>query len=115
MYLVVTDAEEIIGITGLYSTEENSINRLWLGWFGIVPEYRKKGIGSYILDLTMERAVYVGCKEFCIYTNEVNTQARKLYLKHNFEELGTLQQNPHLFNMNDYYINANDIIFRKKI
>ena len=44
-----------IGITGVY-TEDIDKDSIWLDWFCVEPEYRKKGLGEQILRDTIEYA-----------------------------------------------------------
>lgn len=44
-----------IGVTGIYSYNEYPEDA-WLGWFGILEEYRNNGYGGIILDKTIELA-----------------------------------------------------------
>jgi len=60
IWLATVD-NEVIGICGLYSLNESN-DELWLGWFGVVPDKRKKGLGSCILKFVTEQASSVGCK-----------------------------------------------------
>lgn len=42
-----------IGITGIY-IEDIDFESLWLDWYGILPEYREKGIGKKVLLDTID-------------------------------------------------------------
>lgn len=42
-----------VGITGIY-VEDIDDKSLWLDWYGVIPEYRRKGIGKQILLDTIE-------------------------------------------------------------
>lgn len=42
-----------IGITGVF-TEDFDEETIWLDWYGILPEYRKQGLGKKILLDTIE-------------------------------------------------------------
>ena len=47
--------DAIIGITGLYSNEPlDETNSIWLCWFGVLKQYRKRGYGKKILEETIE-------------------------------------------------------------
>ena len=39
-----------IGIIG-YSLDSDDKQTVWLSWFGILPDYRKKGLGKQALDM----------------------------------------------------------------
>ena len=42
---LIYDNDKIIGITGVY-VEDIDNESIWLDWFAILPEYRRKGYGS---------------------------------------------------------------------
>ena len=71
-----------IGVTGVYSYNEYPEDA-WLGWFGILKEYRKNGLGGLVLDKTIKIAKEKGYKNFRIYTDEYATSAHKLYESRN--------------------------------
>lgn len=61
---------KVCGITGIY--EDLSLadddKTLWLGWFGVLPEFRRKGIGTQMLIDTIKEAKKMGAKTFRLYT-----------------------------------------------
>ena len=86
-YWIVYDEDDIVAITGLYSdfdiTETNSI---WLGWFGVRPKYRRKKIGTEVLNYTINEAYKLAkkypIKYFRLYTSiDENATAQLLYKK----------------------------------
>ena len=72
-----------IGVTGVYSYHEYP-DDAWLGWFGILKEYRKNGYGSIVLNKTIELAKEKGYKNFRLYTDEYAEDAHRLYTSHGF-------------------------------
>jgi mycothiol synthase len=53
------------------------------------PAQRRKGLGSQLLELTLNRARELGSKDILIYANERN-HASDLFLKrHNFQQVGS--------------------------
>ena len=50
---LVYDNENIIGITGVYIEDEDK-ESIWLDWFAVLPQYRKKGYGEKILLDTID-------------------------------------------------------------
>ena len=76
-YIVYLD-ETPIGVTGIYSYYEYP-DDAWLGWFGILKQYRHKGYGGLVLDKTIELAREKGYKNFRLYTDEYAKSAHKLY------------------------------------
>ena len=86
-YWLVYDDNNIVAITGLYSdfdiTETNSI---WLGWFGVRPDYRRQKIGTKVLEFTINEAYKLAkkypIKYFRLYTSiDENATAQLLYKK----------------------------------
>ena len=76
-----------VGITGMYILNlyaENVIDKddVWLGWYGILPEFRSRGIGKQSLLDTIEMAKRFKRKYFRLYTvNDINSTAYSLYEK----------------------------------
>lgn len=71
----------IVGITGIYSYFEYPEDA-WLGWFGVLSEFRKKGLGREILLWTMSQAKVGGFNTFRLYTDmEDDAEAVCLYRK----------------------------------
>lgn len=82
-YFLVYFNNNAIGITGLYQEERlGEKNTVWLGWYGILPEYRKLGLGKTILLDSIEEAKKRGFDTFRLYTSVKNCPvACKLYDK----------------------------------
>ena len=81
-YYIVYKDNQPVGITGLYIdefTQEDGV--AWLGWFGVLPEHRMKGIGYEIIMQTIKLAEEKGFHTLRLYTNKDNFSARKLYDK----------------------------------
>ena len=81
-YYIVYLGSNPIGVTGVYSYNEYPEDA-WLGWFGILKEYRKSGFGGKVLDETIKLAKEKGYKNFRLYTDEYATSAHKLYESRN--------------------------------
>ena len=89
-YFMVHDGNRI-GICGLYS--ENEIDG-WLGWFGVMPEYRNRGFGCQGLADMEQLIKSKGFKVMRIYTNRIdNANACRLYAKSGFIEDGCCEGN----------------------
>lgn len=74
-YYLVYNNDKVIGITGLYCKENiYETNSIWLGWFGVLPEYRRRGYGKNILLDTINMAINLSnkypIKYFRLYTSE---------------------------------------------
>ena len=78
-YYIVYYENMPIGVTGIYSYNEYPEDA-WLGWFGILEEYRNNGYGGIVLDKTIELAKKKGYTKFRLYTDEFAQSAHKLYV-----------------------------------
>jgi GNAT superfamily N-acetyltransferase len=76
---------ETVGITGLYKDSHNK-DTIWLGWFGVHPGYRRRGIGSTLLEFTIKEAKRRGFSILKLYTSsgENEKAAHGLYKKFGF-------------------------------
>ena len=80
-YLAKID-DKFVGITGIYYYDLDSA---WLAWYGILKEYRKKGIGRELLRKTIALVTSMDFKYMRLYTDFVdNHDAIKLYEKEGF-------------------------------
>lgn len=77
-YSIVYLEDTPIGVTGIYSYNEYP-DDAWMGWFGIIEEYRDYGYGGIVLDKTIELAKQKGYSTFRLYTDEYAKSAHKLY------------------------------------
>lgn len=94
-----------VGITGLYIMDDIDKESIWLGWFGILPEYRSKGFGRQSLLDIIEKAKKFNKKYFRLYTNDDGTStARPLYRS-------VMQICENYNNANDYNYNGNCYIY----
>jgi len=105
MYYIIRLNKIPVGVIGLYINDEIDEESIWLGWFGILPEFRSKGIGrKSILDI-IEKAKKFKRKYFRLYTNDAgDSTARPLYrsVMHICEKYN---------NINDYNYNGNCYIY----
>ena len=97
-YYLVYEEGEIVGITGLYSTEDIAdTNSIWLGWFGVLKEHRRQGKGRQILLDTIEMASNLAqkypIKFFRLYTSEKDNPI-SLILYDKIMDLKEYYQNP---------------------
>ena len=80
-----------MGISGVYADNNDEC---WLGWFGIRPEYRRKGYASSILDLQLQMMKDYGYKVCHLYTDKViNKHAVNLYIKKGFQKNSAYKDN----------------------
>jgi ribosomal protein S18 acetylase RimI-like enzyme len=87
-----TDDEKVVGWCDIFpNSNPRMIHRGSLG-MGIISEYRGKGIGSKLLESTLNQAKTFGLEkvELQVYTS--NTAAIALYKKFGFEEEGIIKR-----------------------
>lgn len=104
-YFIIKWNEIPVGVIGLYINDEIDNESIWLGWFGILPEFRSKGIGrKSILDMIDEAKKYYK-KYFRLYTNDKGSStARPLYRS-------VMQLYENYNNPNDYNYDGNCLIY----
>ena len=92
-YWLAKDSDgRIIGLTGLY-LDQSDKSIVWLGWFGVQPEHRRKGIGSLLLEYAIKESKTRGFKILKIYTStdESETAAHQLYESYGFVQSNSKQ------------------------
>ena len=72
-YLLYLD-EVCIGISGIYQYPSDPASA-WLGWFGILPAYRRYGYGSEALGIFEQTARDRGFAYARLYTDRYNNEA----------------------------------------
>ncbi|MFQ4143290.1 GNAT family N-acetyltransferase [Chlorogloeopsis sp. ULAP02] len=84
------DSSKVIGTTGLYSYKKDRNEAYWLGWTCVSSMDRGKGIGSKLVDFSIEKAQLEGKKFLRLYTSTDPTRAtaRILYQKRGFRLIG---------------------------
>jgi len=89
---VVIENSKVVGTCGIYSWRQHPKDITWLGWFTVLPKYRKKGIGSKLFTHTIRYAIKKGYRLFCIETTSHKSQrnAIRLYRKFGFEKSGQI-------------------------
>jgi GNAT superfamily N-acetyltransferase len=84
-WIVLSNTNEVIGVTGLYKTSEDPKDLVWVGWFCVRPNQREKGLGRKLLEWTVEQARIEGYKRLKLYTSTHPNEARAQNL---YEKLG---------------------------
>ena len=105
-YWVAKDKDgKVIGITGLYRADNGTERKttVWLGWFGVDPGHRKKGIGSSLLAFTIEEARRRKFKTLKLYTSlhQNEEAAHRLYEAHGFRKIGTFRDTETVYYQKD--------------
>ncbi|MES2135025.1 MAG: GNAT family N-acetyltransferase [Patescibacteria group bacterium] len=75
----VEDVDKVLGIGGLYTEVADPDTVGWIGWFGVSPDARGKGIGKSLLARLISKARKIGFKKLRLWTTsapeEINAQA----------------------------------------
>lgn len=70
-YWIVYKDDKVVGISGIYEYPElGEVETAWLGWFGVLDEYRGMGYGREILEKTIEIAKQRGFTKFRLYSSK---------------------------------------------
>jgi len=95
-FVAVDDKGDVIGTSGLYSYVKDEHEAAWAAWFCVAPESRRMGVGSALLDHTIEQARTRGLKYLRLYTSEDPNEraAQALYEK---KGLKTISRTKRLF------------------
>jgi len=81
-YFIAYSGKTPAGITGIYQFHRDP--DAWLGYYGVIKEMRRKGIGGAILRKTMELAKRRKVKNLRIYAT--SKKAFALYKKNKFKK-----------------------------
>ena len=68
-YYLVHNGKFYIGITGIYSYKEYPLDA-WLGWYGVLPAFRRMGYGTKMFEFTKDLALKKGYKSLRVYADD---------------------------------------------
>jgi len=77
-YFTAKTEDNIIGICGLFFHE----NVCSIGYMGVLPEYRSRGIGTRLFDQVFNTAKDTGCETIILYASRLG---KPIYLKYGFQ------------------------------
>ena len=81
-YYLAKKDNDYVGITGIYYYD---LDNAWLGWFGILTQFRNRGLGKELLKKTVDLASTMNFKYMRLYTDFVdNHNAINLYEQEGF-------------------------------
>jgi ribosomal protein S18 acetylase RimI-like enzyme len=60
-------------------------HRGWIYSLAVMPEYRRAGIGSRLLDHAESRLIALGCVKIKLQFLETNSQVMSFYERHGYE------------------------------
>lgn len=81
---------EAQAVIGLYQEIGAPADEFWVGWFGVHPALRGKGIGSLLVDIVSAEARARGGSVLRLYTEHDNERAISLYEHIGFRKTGTM-------------------------
>lgn len=83
---VEKDCDRVVGITGIYERVGDPLGLCWLGWYCVDPSYRGQGIGTELLDFTLDWARSQGKKTMMLYTSTdpAESRAHEMYKQRGF-------------------------------
>jgi len=127
-YYLIKDNDIFIGIIGLYSYDAYP-DDAWLGWFGLLEEYRGKGYGRKALEFFEELAKDHGFRFARLFTDTLNNDKTRNFCKHlgffeeryiNFNDPASLKYPISIFSKSLYdercpHWNNRDIHFTKQV
>lgn len=87
VYLAKLEAETL-GVMGLYQLVDSPADVVWVGWFGIRPQFRRQGWGKMMMKQLKDYAREFGFQQLCVYTNHPNLAAISFYENSGFVKLG---------------------------
>jgi RimJ/RimL family protein N-acetyltransferase len=81
-------AAEIIGVMGLYQLLDSPKDVVWVGWFGLRPNFRRSGWGTLMMEQLKDYALDFGYQQLWVFTDDTNLAAISFYEKLGFVKLG---------------------------
>jgi len=93
-WVALDENDKICGITGIYSVNRDVHDSIWLSWFCVDPEMRKKGIGRLLIEFSINIAKSLGKKYLRLYTSDDPNEkaAQGLYDKYDFKIVSEKKQ-----------------------
>ena len=82
-HLVVACAgTTVVGMaSALHYVHPDKPTELWVNEVGVAPPYRRRGVGTRLLEALFAHGRAIGCREAWLGTEESNLAARRLYAK----------------------------------
>jgi len=90
-YLIQDEEFNTIGTCGLFSMHPDNNEELWLGWLGILEDFRHQNYATEALFKMKELALSLKCKRLMLYT-DAKTGPTEFYKKQGFSVVGTVKE-----------------------
>jgi len=83
-YLVARVGDEVVAYAGVWLM----VDEAHITTFAVIPGWRRRGIGSALLQAVMDLAIEMGAVEGTLEVRLSNLEARRLYEKYGFRPVG---------------------------
>ena len=90
VFAAVDNSGEAQAVIGLYRETGAPEDEFWVGWFGVAPALRRKGIGTLLIEEISGRARNLGGSVLKLYTQADNSRALRFYEALGFRRVGTM-------------------------
>lgn len=94
VWLIETQ-NKVVGICGMYSLLLKDNTDLWLGWFGVLPQYRGRKLGEEAIRFMEHEGRKAGAKSLLSYITPGEYPLR-FYEKNGFVESGNMDEGNYL-------------------
>lgn len=88
-YFVWMEDGRVAGVTGLHHYTWGPDENVWLAYFGVHPDFGRRGIGAAMLS-EMQRLAQARYRRFFIETHGANERAHQFYRSQGFREAGSI-------------------------
>jgi RimJ/RimL family protein N-acetyltransferase len=88
-YFVWMEDGKVAGVTGLHHYTWGPDENVWLAYFGVHPDYGRRGIGAAMLS-EMQHLAKATYRRFFIETHGANERAHRFYRSQGFREAGDI-------------------------
>lgn len=89
-YFVWMQDGSVAGVTGLHQYSWGPQENVWLAYFGVHPDFARRGIGSAMLGEMQRLAKDSHYRKFFIETHGANERAHRFYRSQGFREAGSI-------------------------
>lgn len=82
------EAGEIVGLCSYYQQEDDPPDRFWVGWIGVLPAFRRQGMGRTMLEWVEQQMRARGGVHSWVYTERKNVGAMEFYADAGYQSEG---------------------------
>jgi len=100
---VAIDQYQVVGFaSGVHYIHPDKPSEMWINELGVAPTHRARGIGKAVIQILLQHAKQIGCREAWVLTDRSNFAAMRLYQSTGGEET------PHDQVMFTFFLNRDD-------